>query len=393
MKKLAIITTHPIQYNAPLFRLLTERNNIAIKVFYTWSQSAAGSKFDPGFNRHIEWDIPLLDRYEYTFVDNIATAPGSHYYKGINNPTLIKEIQEWEANAVLVYGWNFKSHWAAIRFFNKKIPVFFRGDSTLIDEKKGLKQMLRRIVLNFVYSYVNIAFYAGVANKAYFKTMGLKQKQLVFMPHAIDNSRFAANEVNIDAVSKLRQELEISGDALVFLFAGKLEKKKQPDLLIESFVALNIESAFLIIAGSGELEQTLKDAYLSHPFIKFIGFKNQYQMPAVYNCCDVFVLPSKGPNETWGLAINEAMAAGKAIIASDKCGASYDLVKNNKNGFVFESGNSISLKAALKFFLNNKREALVMGKASMDIIKQYSFQQDCIAIERSIKVAGEKYIK
>ena len=393
MKKLAIITTHPIQYNAPLFRLLTERNNIAIKVFYTWSQSATGSKFDPGFIQHIEWNIPLLDGYEYTFLNNIATAPGSHHYKGINNPTLIKEIQEWEANAVLVYGWNFKSHWAAIRFFNKKIPVFFRGDSTLIDEKKGLKQMLRRIVLNFVYSYVDIAFYAGIVNRAYFKVMGLSDKQLVFMPHAIDNSRFAANEVNIDAVRKLRQELEISGDAVVFLFAGKLEKKKQPDLLLESFVALNIESAFLIIAGSGELEQTLKEAYLSHQFIKFIGFKNQFQMPAVYNCCDVFVLPSKGPNETWGLAINEAMAAGKAIIASDKCGASYDLVKNNKNGFVFESGNAISLTAALKFFLNNKREAIVMGKASMDIIQQYSFQQDCIAIERSIKVTVEKYIK
>lgn len=392
MKKLAIITTHPIQYNAPLFRLLTERKIINIKVFYTWSQSAAGKKFDPGFGQNIEWDIPLLDSYEYTFVENIAALAGSHHYKGINNPTLTKEIQEWGANALLVYGWNFKSHWKAIRFFNKKIPIFFRGDSTLLDEKKGLKQMLRRIVLKYVYSFIDFAFFAGFANKAYFKKMGLSEAQLIFMPHAIDNIRFAANDANVAAGIKLRQALNIPADAVVFLFAGKLEKKKQPDFLIESFISLNSNTAYLIIAGSGELEKILQDTYFSNPLIKFIGFQNQNQMPAVYNCCDVFNLPSKGPNETWGLAINEAMAAGKAIIASDKCGASYDLINKNKNGFVFECDDMPSLTAALAVFVNNKNKAETMGKESFNIINQYSFLHDCIAIESSVREKEKKYI-
>ena len=185
MKKLAIITTHPIQYNAPLFRLLTERNEIDIKVFYTWSQSAAGKKFDPGFGQDIEWDIPLLEGYEYTFVNNISTAPGSHHYKGINNPTLIKEIKEWGANSLLVYGWNFKSHLTAIRFFSKKIPVFFRGDSTLLDEKKGLKKIIRRFFLKYVYSHIYTAFYTGSANKAYFKAMGLKEQHSYTIAYCI----------------------------------------------------------------------------------------------------------------------------------------------------------------------------------------------------------------
>ena len=67
MEKLAIISTHPVQYNAPFFKLLTERNNIKIKVFYTWSQSENNKKYDPGFDRIIAWDIPLLDGYEYEF--------------------------------------------------------------------------------------------------------------------------------------------------------------------------------------------------------------------------------------------------------------------------------------------------------------------------------------
>ena len=393
LKRLAIITTHPIQYNAPLFKLLSEREHVAIKVFYTWGENASGKKFDPGFKRHIEWDIPLLDGYDYTFVKNVASSPGSHHYKGIQNPSLINEIQQWGANAVLVFGWNLKSHLAAIRFFKNKIPVFFRGDSTLLDEKKGLKQFIRRLILRNVYSYIDTAFYAGIANKAYFKAMGVKEEQLVFMPHAVDNSRFAASEANVAAGRKLRAVLNIPEEAIVFLFAGKLEEKKQPHYLIEKFVSLAIKNAYLIIAGSGDLEKALTDTYSRHDSIKFIGFQNQQQMPAVYHSCDVFVLPSKGPNETWGLALNEAMAAGKAVVGSDKCGGSYNLIRGNKNGFIIHSGDDSSLNKVLRFFIENKSEVVKMGTSSLEIITSYSFLESCNAIENSLHVMEKKNIK
>src|SRR3954468_9613942 len=109
-KKLAIVTTHPIQYNAPLFRLMSEQgSSFSIKVFYTWSQSRE-SVFDKEFGRPVEWDIPLLEGYEYAFVDNVSSKPGSHHFKGIVNPTLTKVIGEWEPDAILVYGWSYSSH-------------------------------------------------------------------------------------------------------------------------------------------------------------------------------------------------------------------------------------------------------------------------------------------
>src|SRR5687767_11380417 len=96
IRKLAIITTHPIQYYAPLFKLLNQRGRIAIKVFYTWSQSAKGPNFDPGFGKKIEWDIPLLNGYDYTFVKNTSSKPGTHHFKGIINPTLNAEVEQWQ---------------------------------------------------------------------------------------------------------------------------------------------------------------------------------------------------------------------------------------------------------------------------------------------------------
>ena len=140
MKKLAIITTHPIQYNAPLFKLLTERKQINIKVFYTWSQTDKGSKFDRDFGRHIDWDIPLLDDYQYTFVQNSSKNPGIHHFRGIDNPTLIEEIKIYKPGAILVIGWSFKSHLKCLRYFKGKVPLLFRGDSTLLNRQSVLKK-------------------------------------------------------------------------------------------------------------------------------------------------------------------------------------------------------------------------------------------------------------
>ena len=95
MKRLAVITTHPIQYNAPLFKLLADRGVLQIKVFYTWGGKVLTEKYDPGFGKTINWDIPLLEGYEYSFVKNISLEPGSYHFKGIINPSLNEEVKAW----------------------------------------------------------------------------------------------------------------------------------------------------------------------------------------------------------------------------------------------------------------------------------------------------------
>ena len=382
MKKLAIITTHPIQYNAPLFQMLHERQQIEIMVFYTWSQSAAGTKYDPGFGKEISWDIPLLSGYPYTFVNNISAQPGSHHFKGMDNPTLIAEIEAWKADAVLVYGWSFKSHLKALKYFHKKISVFFRGDSTLLDAGGGFKSVLRKIWLKYVYSKVDVALYAGAANKAYFSAYGLKEKQLSFMPHATDNNRFAATDKSIGEGNRIRELFGISADETVFLFAGKLEEKKQPDMLAEAFININNEHAHLIITGNGALEEKLMVKYSGNPKIHFLPFQNQSAMPALYAACDVFVLPSKGPNETWGLCLNEAMAAGKPVIATDACGAAYDLIEENETGFMIGRSDESALQEKMNYFAESKERATKMQHKVLEKIKQYSYEKDCEAVEK-----------
>ena len=381
MKRLAIITTHPIQYNAPLFKQLSEEAvSFTVKVFYTWSQSKE-KIFDKEFGHNIQWDLPLLQGYDYCFVTNTSADPGSHHFKGIINPSLNKEIEEWNANAILIYGWSFESHLKAIRYFHKKIPVLFRGDSTLIDEPSGfsVKKLVRRLFLRWIYSHADFALYVGSANKTYFLEHGLQPEQLLFAPHAIDNNRFSINEGDTEQRAKRwRKELGIGDDICVFLFAGKLSKKKDPELLIKAFLAIGKPQIRLIIIGNGELESELKEKYSSFADITFIDFQNQTVMPVVYGLAEIFVLPSKGLGETWGLAVNEAMACERAVIVSDKCGCSADLVVEGSNGYIFSAGDMEDLKRCMQQSLHNYKE---LGRHSKQIIDNWTYSKTILQLE------------
>jgi glycosyltransferase involved in cell wall biosynthesis len=64
-------------------------------------------------------------------------------------------------------------------------------------------------------------------------------------------------------------------------------------------------------------------------------------MPVAYRLADVFVLSSQGPSETWGLAINEAMACGRLVVASSKCGGATDLIDNGGNGLYHRTSSGV----------------------------------------------------
>lgn len=355
-----------------------------VKVFYTWGESVLKDKYDPGFDKTISWDIPLLEGYDYCFVNNKAIDPGSHHFKGIDNPTLIKEVEEWKADAVLIYGWSFKSHLKAMRYFRGKIPVFFRGDSTILHKKKDLQSLIGKYFLRWVYSHVDKAFYVGTNNKSYFRQNGLKEKDLLFAPHAVDNERFNGEApVFQQQADDWRMKLGISPGDLAIVYAGKLEPIKNLEWLIESLKEINQDIPIrLILVGNGPLEKDLKQLAQNDKRFLFIDFQNQQKMPVVYRLGQVFILSSH--SETWGLSINEAMASGRAILVNEKCGSATDLVQDCVNGFVYSSLDKSSLIKYIKQLAANSNLVKKMGKQSEKIILGWNFTEVCKAIETAI---------
>jgi glycosyltransferase involved in cell wall biosynthesis len=353
-------------------------------VFYTWGENSV-KKYDPAFRKDVDWDIPLLEGYNYQWAQNIATDPGSHHFKGIVTPGLINQIKAYEPNAILVFGWAYQGHLKVLRYFRNKLPVYFRGDSTLLDEKPGPRTILKTVFLRWVYHHVNHAFYVGINNKAYFKKYGVKETQLSFAPHAIDNKRFEINR-NVEA-SSLRTGLGLTKADQLILFAGKFELKKAPELLLDAFLSINKPNAHLLLVGNGILETTLREKAAKHKNVHFMDFQNQSMMPVIYQACDLFCLPSQGPGETWGLAVNEAMACKKAVVVSDKCGCAIDLVTKD-NGIIFKSGEQDELKSALNILLSDNRILDKFGNKSGEIIHDWSFKNIASAIETKLNAVS-----
>lgn len=383
-RKAAIITSHPIQYNAPMFALLNNDKELDIKVFYTWSQSRE-SLFDKDFGRVIEWDIPLLEGYPYEFIENLSKTPGPGSYKGIICPELNGRIASWGADALLVYGWNYHAHYNAMKYFKGKIPVFFRGDSTLLDETGGIRQAARRAVLRFIYRSADYAFYVGENNRNYYLSHGFAPDKLFFAPHAIDNRRFSDPDGSkASEAAAWRQQLGIEAHEAVVLFVGKFEPKKNPDILLRAARLLTGNIIHFIFAGNGMLEKEMIEMAAGLPGIHFIPFQNQSKMPIVYRLADLLALPSAGPGETWGLAVNEAMACGKAVLVSNKCGCAIDLVVPGKNGFIMEAGNTNQCAEFLLQMTRSKDILQGMGAFSASHIASWSFEAVCNSFRENI---------
>lgn len=388
MKRLLILTSHPIQYNAPFFKLLTQRNRIIVKVLYTIGETG-GNHFDKGFKQSVDWDIPLLEGYDYEFVQNISLKPGSYHFFGIINRGLKEKITHYQPDAILVYGWSFFSHLLTMISFKGKYKIFFRGDSTMLDEVNSnyIKRILRKFILKQVYKFIDIALFVGLQNKLYFQSNGVSSKKLIFSPHSIDNLRFF-DQKNLfqDRINEWKQNLKIT-DKLVFIFIGKYESKKNPAILINAFKKITTHNVALLMVGSGEQEKALKELSKYNDNIIFIPFQNQSYMPIVYRLGDVLVLPSSGPGETWGLVVNEAFACGLPAIVSDKVGCFSDLINPKVTGWVFENGKQDDLFHCMEEAISLGKEGLKeMGSYSRSLIQNWNFEENAKILEEPMNL-------
>jgi glycosyltransferase involved in cell wall biosynthesis len=214
----------------------------------------------------------------------------------------------------------------------------------------------------------------GAANKRYFQSAKVPDCKLFFSPHAIDNARFAETAASAEP-DKWRTAAGIPGKNTVILFVGKFIEKKRPLDLIRAFKKAALPDATLVFLGSGRLEEAMHEQSSGAANIIFVPFQNQSAMPHAYAAADIIVLPSYGPYETWGLCINEAMACGKAVIASDHVGCAEDLVQPGRNGLIFPAGDADKLADCLARACANKPELEKWGTASRNIIQGYSYEQ------------------
>lgn len=382
---LAYFVSHPIQYQAPMLRLLASHPEIELKVFFV-NDISTRAYVDKGFGRTIAWDVPLLEDYDYAFLLKLRDSG----VPGFLNPLVTgvgRALGERPWDAAWFHGYAHHALLYGIMLATiKRIPVFFRGESNLVcTSGSPVKDLFIRWLVN----QAQALLWVSTANKEYYQHYGAQPKQLFFTPYAVDNKYFQEKvERAAEKVPRLKEELGISVDMPVILYASKWMARKNPLLLLDAFADMLQAGvrACLVYIGDGALRHTLEarvDQLNLHRHVKLLGFKNQTELPTYYALCDLFVLPSN--QEPFGLVINEVMNAGKAVLTTDEVGAAKDLVHNGRNGFVIRAGDKEALKDALTAAVSDKNRLQQMGVESLQIINQWNYENDVDGILQALR--------
>ena len=172
------------------------------------------------------------------------------------------------------------------------------------------------------------------------------------------------------------------------MYAAKLIEVKRPQDLLAAYRLLSPDGIkepqpYLLFVGDGILRDSMEDSAKETGWqsIRFLGFRNQSEMPTMYDLCDIFILPSSF--EPWGLAINEVMNAGKAVVVSDRVGCASDLIVDKQNGMIFPVGDVRALADAMRWAIANADQA---GKKSLELIQSWSFQEDIKGLKSSLGI-------
>jgi len=327
---LAVIETHPIQYHAPVYRVLQQQFGVPVTAIYGSDFSVKGYR-DKEFGVTFAWDTDLLGGYTSRFLSESSLSLAAH-------------LREVAPAAVLVVGYSPRFHRDAFfQAWRGGYPILFRAETTdHARSRSSLKSWSRDRALQWYYSRCARLLYIGEQSRAHYRRLGCAEEKLIFAPYCVDTTPFACDAASRQRLrAETRAQLGIPAEQRVALFVGKLSTRKGPDLLLQALPP----GWAAIFVGDGELRAELA-RQAGQRAIHFVGFQNQTQLSRYYHAADVFALPSVA-SETWGLVVNEALHHGVPVVVSDAVGCAPDLVVPGKTGEVCATGSVMALQAAL----------------------------------------------
>jgi glycosyltransferase involved in cell wall biosynthesis len=402
MLRVAYLLSHPIQYQSPLLRLLAQQPGLELTVLYT-SDFSLRSYHDKGFGASVEWDVPLLGGYSHEFLPRLLDGHDVSFFRPLNRG-IFHRLRQGRFDVLWIHGYATLNSWIAMAAAKMLgIPVLLRTDSTLIDHPRGpvklaLKNIFFWILRRFTYGVLSV----GQRNTEYWRHHLGQDIPVFSIPYAVDNAFFQERCSAASATrEELRQQLGLEANRPVLLFASKLLARKCCIDLVDAYLELakrlRLEDGlrllpYLLIVGEGEqrpqIEARLQQASAEdREGVVMLGFRNQSELPRFYDLCDVFVLPSI--HEPWGLVVNEAMNAGKAIVVSDQVGCQPDLVEDGDNGVVFPARNVDALVGTLASVLADAIVYRKMGERSLERIQAFSFDANVRGLMQAFTAASE----
>jgi glycosyltransferase involved in cell wall biosynthesis len=375
--RVAVITEIIAPYRIPEFNALSDQPDIDLKVIFL-------AETDP---TQRQWHI-LRDEMRFSFQVLPSWRRRLLGYNFLLNWGMKATLKKFRPDVIVCGGYNYFASWRALAWARRwKIPFLLWVESNAMDHRSGnvWVEKLKRAFLCRCMGFV----VAGRASRSYLSSYGIPEEKIFEAPNAVDNSFFvkAAEE----AKSGTRRS-ELGVPDRYFLFAGRLIRKKGVFDLLQAYQSLNEEirsKVGLIFAGDGP-ERKMLETQASRIYpgtVKIVGFAQRLELAAYYGRADALIFPTH--SDAWGLVVNEAMACGLPVIATDVAGCVADLVESGVNGFVVKVSDITALTQAMATLSENLMLRQTMGEASTRRIRGFSPAIWAEGLKRSI-VANHK---
>ena len=291
---------------------------------------------------------------------------------------VIDWLREHRVRAVVMLGYNDPGRLRIIRWCARNaVPCLLFSDNNIHgDTARGLRATFKRMLLPRVLSRCCAILPCGRLGREYFEKYQGDPARMFYVPYEPDYDLIRA--LPPERIEQVRTRFGLRPDRRRIVFSGRLVRNKRPDLAVDAFAAIADRRPEwdLVIAGEGVERAGLEarvPAGLKSRVIWTEFISDPADVSAVYRLCDVLVLPSD--YEPWALVVNEAAAAGLAIVSSSVVGAAYELVRDGVNGAVFPPGDLAAATKALLVVTDPQRiETLKAG--SRGVLQEWRSRGD-----------------
>lgn len=382
--RVAAIMENPIQYHAPLFAHIAKDGRIDLDVLYLTDRGVVQPFSFHGME--IKHDGSLLEGYRSEFLKNLSPWKNSLGILDNWDPEIVRKVSGYDA--VWFHGYNYLSHWLGFAgCLANEVPILLRGESEDVLPRAAFRRAAKRPILWALFSRVSAFLCIGHHNRRFYQGYGVPEGRLFNVPYGVDNAWFDGLPGERERWrAEVRQTLEIHSNDLVFVYTSKHRHPKRPRDAVRAFCQLSPDpSLVLLMLGDGPLRGEAEECYRTfgkgHRVI-FSGLKPYNELRRYLAASDVLVFPSI---ENWGMALNEGLAAGLAIISSDKVVGATDIVIEGVNGFTYEAGNVDMLSERLAHLAENRLSVPHMKAASRRHAMAFSFDVATSGIVDAIK--------
>jgi 1,2-diacylglycerol 3-alpha-glucosyltransferase len=360
--RLVIITEIIAPYRVPVFNSLAARGDVDLHVVFL-------AETDPKLR---QWTVPKDEiRFSYQVLPSFRLRLGNSNL--LLNRGLDRALRQVRPDVIVCGGYNYPSAWrAAFWARERNIPFLLWTESNAADHRgrSTFVEYLKRKYLGMCRGFV----VPGEASKSYLQQLGLPAQLIFKAPDAVENELFTQGarmaRTNLATVRK-----RIDVPERYFLNVGRFIRAKGVFDLLEAYAKLDEEiraSVGLVFVGEGDAKSELiRRASLIRPgTVKVSLFVQKEQLAEFYALADAFVFPTH--SDPWGLVVNEAMASGLPVIASNVAGCVRDLVEDGWNGFIVPVSDVRRICSSMELLAKGNDLRGQMGERSLQRIQEYS---------------------